>query len=495
MQEQKDRARAAWKGSGQSATAGLWFDIKDRVGTTEFLGYAMESAQGEITALVKDGKEVSALTAGESGKLIVNQTPFYGESGGQVGDKGTITSKQGKASVTDTQKPLDGVFVHEVTVAQGSLKVGDTVDLAINTGLRNRIRANHSATHLLHAALRHQLGEHITQKGSLVSEDRLRFDITNPKAVSREELVSVEAEVNHYVAQQSPATTKLMSQADAIAAGAMALFGEKYGAEVRVLAMGKTPDGSDFSVELCGGTHVGNTGDIGLFKIVSEGSVSAGVRRIEAVTGEGVRGYVQEQLQKLQEQLQALIEENKRLSEQVKRPPTTRHDLPLDQLKTLPLGQVIGFYEKESQGAQSFIEQFQEANKKLTKEAAEAKKQAAMADGGEDTIESIGQVKLASRQFAELDAKSLRDLANAMQQKHTDAVSVLLAANEGKASIIVAIGKDLTGKVDAPTLVKAAVEAVGGKGGGGRPDFAQGGGPEGDKLDDALGAIRQSLAA
>ncbi|MFZ4542118.1 MAG: alanine--tRNA ligase, partial [Rickettsiales bacterium] len=298
MDEQKAKARAAWKGSGASATASLWFDIKERVEPTEFLGYAMDSAQAQVTAIVKGDAEVQSANKGDIVQLLLNQTPFYGESGGQVGDTG-ILSMNGTniGTVTRTSRLLDGLIVHEVALT-APLNVGDSIEARIANTQRSRIRANHSATHLLHAALRHQLGEHITQKGSLVDAERLRFDITNPKAISREELESVEAEVNHYVAQQSPATTKLMNQADAIAAGAMALFGEKYGAEVRVLAMGKTPEGKDFSVELCGGTHVSNTGEIGLFKIVSEGSVSSGVRRIEAVTGENVRTYLIEQLSK-----------------------------------------------------------------------------------------------------------------------------------------------------------------------------------------------------
>ncbi|MES2983795.1 MAG: alanine--tRNA ligase [Pseudomonadota bacterium] len=495
MDEQKAKARAAWKGSGQSATAGLWFDIKERVGPSEFLGYSMETAQGQITALVKDGVEVTTLKAGETGQAITNQTPFYGESGGQVGDHGTLKTSTATAQVTDTSKPLDGLFVHAVTLTHGTLSIGDTVELTVDTGRRNRIRANHSATHLLHAALREQLGEHITQKGSLVDAERLRFDITNPKAISREELATVEAQVNHYVAQKSHATTKLMNQQDAIAAGAMALFGEKYGAEVRVLAMGKRADGKDFSVELCGGTHVSNTGEIGLFKIISEGSVSSGVRRIEAVTGENVRSYLSEQLGKLDEQLQALAKENARLLGELKKTGTVKITAPaLDAIKAAPLADVVARYDEQSSNAQRSIDALQEESKKLGKEVAEAKKQAALSAGGEDVIETIGTTQLAAKIFGELDAKSLRDIATSMQQKHADAVSVLLAASDGKASVIVAVGKELSGKVDAPSLVKAAVAAVGGAGGGGRPDFAQGGGPDGDKLEAALSAVKAALA-
>ncbi len=494
MLEQKTRARAAWKGSGASATSSLWYDVKEKTGATEFLGYAMDHAQGTIAALVKDGAEVTELKTGEKGQLVANQTPFYGESGGQVGDSGSIVSGSAKATVTDTAKPLEGIHAHDVTVTEGTLKIGDVIELTIDTARRDRIRANHSATHLLHAALRHKLGEHITQKGSLVADDKLRFDITHPKAVSREELDAVEAEVNRHVFEDSEASTRLMGQEEAIKAGAMALFGEKYGDEVRVLAMGNHGD-ANFSVELCGGTHVRRTSDIGLFKITSEGSVSSGVRRIEGVTGEGVRAYVLDQLAKQDEQLQALIKENARLYAEVKKSGAAAPALPaLDRLKTAPLHDVGTLYADESAKANAAIAALQDDNKKLAKEATELKKQAALdAGGGEATVETIGGTQLASRIFAELDAKSLRDLANGMQQKHADAVSVLLSASEGKANIIVAVGKDAKG--DAPSLVKAAVEAVGGKGGGGRPDFAQGGGPDGDKLEEALAAIKATLNA
>ncbi|OYW13677.1 MAG: alanine--tRNA ligase [Rhodospirillales bacterium 12-54-5] len=461
MQEQKARARAAWKGSGQSATASLWFDVKERVGTCEFLGYALEEAQAEITALVKDGVEVTELKAGDVGQLITNQTPFYAESGGQIGDTGLIASKNAGTRVTDTTKPLDGMIVHHVIVDSEMLRVGDVVTLAIDTTRRNRIRANHSATHLLHAALRRNLGEHVTQKGSLVTDDRLRFDITHPKQITPSELQAIEAEVNEVIWQNAPIGTRLMSQEDAIKAGAMALFGEKYGAEVRVLTMGNDESGGIYSIELCGGTHASRTGDIGLFKILSEGAVAAGVRRIEAVTQAGAYAYA--------------IEQESRVKE------------------------IAGLLKVTPDAIAEKVVALADDKKKLEKQLAEAKKQLAMGGSGggstEPTIETIGSIKLASRIFGELDAKSLRDIAGSMHAKYTDAASVLLAANEGKASIIIAIGKDLAGKVDAPTLVKAAVEAVGGKGGGGRPDFAQGGGPDGDKLEAALDAVKAALAA
>ncbi len=517
MEEQRAKARAAHKGSGDTATSAIWFDIKDRAGATEFLGYAMDEAQGVITALVKDGKEVKELKEGEVGAVITNQTPFYGESGGQVGDTGWISSATAGVEVVDTDKVLDSVFVHHVTINTGSIKVGDIITLKINIERRASIRANHSATHLLHAALRKRLGEHVTQKGSLVSPERLRFDITHPKQIAREELESVEADVNSVIAQNAEVTTRLMTPKEAMDAGAMALFGEKYGDEVRVLVMGdsveplsrlsdhpKALHGSSdhriigstaFSVELCGGTHVSRTGEIGLFKIISEGSVSSGVRRIEAVTGEGVRGFMCEQIAKSKEQLDTLQKENARLSAELKKPALSVEIPDAATLMHVPMAELNARYTATISNAHQAIEQLQEANKKLGKEAAEAKKNAAMGDSGEAVIETVGAVKLVSKQFGELDAKSLRDLANSLQQKHADAVNVLLSTNESKANIIVAIGKELHGKVDAPSLVKAGVEAVGGKGGGGRAEFAQGGGPEGDKLDAALAAIKQILAA
>jgi len=458
MNEQRERARAAWKGSGASATASLWFDIKERVGATEFLGYAMDHAQATITALVKDGAEVSTLQPGDVGHIVVNQTPFYAESGGQVGDVGIMNSKTASARVTDATKPLDGLFVHHV-IADGTLSVGDVVELTVDAERRDRIRANHSATHLLHEALRRQFGEHVTQKGSLVSDDRLRFDITHPKAISREELIALEQEVNRIIWRNTDASIRLMTQEEAMKAGAMALFGEKYGDEVRVLALGEDDVGGIYSIELCGGIHVRRTGDIGLFKIISEGAVAAGVRRIEAVTRDGAYAYFADQEAALKEAATTL------------------------KIKPDEVGEKVAA--------------LQEDKKKLEKQLADAKKQLAMggngSGGGEAAIETIGTTKLAAKIFGDLDAKSLRDLANGMHQKYPDAISVLLASSEGKASIIVAVGKDAKG--DAPALVKAAVEAVGGKGGGGRPDFAQGGGPEGDKLEAALAAIRAQLAS
>ncbi len=490
MEAQRKRARAAHKGSGDTATSAIWFDIKDKNGATEFLGYAMDEAQAVVTALVKDGKEVGELKAGDKGFIVTNQTPFYGESGGQIGDHGTIRGKDFEAEVIDTIKPLEFLHAHSVNITKGAIKAGDTIDLKIDIERRTRIRANHSATHLLHAALRKKLGPHITQKGSLVAPDRLRFDITSPKQITREELDAVETDVNQIIRRNTEVTTRLMTPDDAIKAGAMALFGEKYGDEVRVLAMG---DG--YSIELCGGTHVARTGDIGLLKIVSEGSVSSGVRRIEAVTGEGVRSFMTAHLQKLGLQLDTLKKENAHLSGELKKPPLSVEAPSVAAIDKAPLAELTALYSTEAKKAQTSIDALQESNKKLDKETMGAKKQAAMSDGGEASVETVGNFKIAAKNCGELDAKSLRDLANGLQQKHADAVSVLLASSEGKASIIVAIGKELSGKVDAPTLVRAAAAAVGGQGGGGRPDFAQAGGPDGGKLDAALAAIKEALAA
>ena len=453
MNEQKQRAREAWKGSGEASVGALWFELKERVGATEFLGYSLTSAQGVVTALVKEGKEVTALNAGETGFALVNQTPFYGESGGQIGDSGTLSSANAQAIITDTQKPLDGVHAHCITIANGTLKLGDAVALHVDVARRNRIRANHSATHLLHAALRKQLGDHVTQKGSLVAEDKLRFDITHPKALTHEELNAVEAEVNRLIWLNSTVSTKLMPPEAAIEAGAMALFGEKYGDEVRVLSMGE----GNYSVELCGGTHVQATGDIGLFRILSEGAVAAGVRRIEATTQAGAFTYLSS------------------------RDAALRH-LALE-LKTSP------------EDVPAKVQSLAEEKKKLEKELAEAKKKLALTGSGgsgEPVVETVGSAQLVSRLFEELDAKALREIAQTYQQKHPQAIVVVASNTEGKASIIVAVGKEA--KADAPALVRAAAAAVGGQGGGGKPDFAQAGGPEGGKLPEAVGAIKAALA-
>lgn len=458
MSEQKARARAAHKGSGDAATSAIWFDALETYGASEFIGYTHNEAQGTIVALIADGKEVDRLAGGQSGFMVVNQTPFYGESGGQVGDVGAVLNGETlRADVTNTTKPIDGLIVHHVLAQGAGLVKGDTVTLRIDNEARARIRANHSATHLLHAALRKHLGEHVTQKGSLVTAHNLRFDVSHPKAISREEIAAIEADVNAQIWKNTEVITRIMTPDDAIKAGATALFGEKYGDEVRVLSMGSS-DIAHFSVELCGGTHVARTGDIGLFKITSESSVAAGIRRIEALTRDGALSYLASQEATVRDACQMI---------------TATPDSLLEKLHAL---------DKQKRA--------------LDKELAEAKKNLALSGGGgnaEPTIETIGSTQLVHRSFDGVDAKSLRDIAQSYQQKYPQAVVCVASNADGKASIIVAVGKEA--KADAPALVKGAVEAVGGKGGGGRPDFAQGGGPDGDKIAEALQTIKMALAA
>ena len=460
MAQQKAAARAAWKGSGQAADSEVWFDIAERAGATEFTGYTANTAEAQVVALVKDGAEVESASAGDSVSVIVNQTPFYGESGGQTGDAGTITGADGLSlAVTDTAKPLGRLHAHNAVVEAGTIKVGDTVKLDIDVARRDAIRANHSATHLLHAALRNRLGAHVTQKGSLVAADRLRFDYSHPAALTAEDIAAIEAEVNAEIRANEAVVTRLMSPDDAIEAGAMALFGEKYGDEVRVLSMGRSSEGRNYSVELCGGTHVRATGDIGLMRIVSESAVSSGVRRIEALTGEGAREWL------------------------VAREDALKGAASL--LRTTP-------DEVETRVAALLDER-----RKLERELAEAKKALALGGGGAATgpaDEDVGGVKFSGQVLDGLDPKELRGLLDQAKQRLGSGVAVIVAVNDGRASIAAAVTDDLTEKVSAVDLVRAGVEALGGKGGGGRADMAQGGGPNGDKAADAIAAVKSALA-
>ncbi|WP_310531843.1 alanine--tRNA ligase [Novosphingobium sp.] len=459
MERQKAAARAAWKGSGQAADAEVWFDIAERVGATEFTGYTATTAEAQVVALVKDGKEVTSAAAGDVVTVITNQTPFYGESGGQSGDAGTITGANGlKLTVADTGKPLGRLHAHNGTVESGSISVGDTIKLDIDVERRDAIRANHSATHLLHAALRNRLGGHVTQKGSLVAADRLRFDFSQPTALTAEDIAAIEAEVNAEIRGNEAVVTRLMSPDDAIAAGAMALFGEKYGDEVRVLSMGRNAGGQTYSVELCGGTHVRATGDIGLFRIVSEGAVSSGVRRIEALTGEGARQWL-----------------------------VGREDA---------LKSVASLLRATPDEAEARVAALLDERRKLEKELAEAKKALALGGGGAKASaadEELGGVKFSGQVIDGLDAKELRGLLDQEKARMGSGVAVVIAVNDGKASIAAAVTEDLTGKVSAVDLVRAGVEALGGKGGGGRPDMAQGGGPDGSAAGAALYAVKAVL--
>jgi alanyl-tRNA synthetase len=459
MARQKAAARAAWKGSGQAADSEVWFDIAEREGASEFTGYTATTGEGVVVALVKDGKEVTEAGAGDEVTVLTNQTPFYGESGGQMGDTGTISTTEGlKITVADTAKPLGRLHAHIGKVEAGTVKVGDAVLLAVDVERRDATRANHSATHLLHAALRHRLGGHVTQKGSMVSADRLRFDFAQPTALTADDIAAVEAEVNAEIRANESVNTRLMTPDDAIAAGAMALFGEKYGDEVRVLSMGRVTD-LPYSVELCGGTHVRALGDIGVFRIVSESAVSSGVRRIEALTGEGARQWL------------------------VAREDALKGAASL--LRTTP------------DDVETRVAALLDERRKLERELAEAKKALALGGGGakaEAADEEINGVKFSGQVLEGLDPKDLRGLLDQAKQRLVSGVAVIVAVNEGKASIAAAVTEDMTGKVSAVDLVRAGVEALGGKGGGGRPDMAQGGGPDGAKAADAIAAAKAVLA-
>jgi len=460
MARQKAAARAAWKGSGEAAAGEVWFDIAERVGATEFTGYTASTGEAQVVALVKDGAEVDSAAAGDAVTVIVNQSPFYGESGGQSGDAGTITGAAGLAiAVADTAKPLGRLHAHIGKVESGTIKVGDVVKLDIDVARRDAIRANHSATHLLHAALRDRLGAHVTQKGSLVAADRLRFDFSQPTALTSEDIAAVEAEVNAEIRANEAVTTRLMTPDDAIAAGAMALFGEKYGEEVRVLSMGRATGGRNYSVELCGGTHVRATGDIGLFRIVSESAVSSGVRRIEALTGEGARQWL-----------------------------VAREDA---------LKQTAGLLRTTPDDVEARVAALLDERRKLERELAEAKKALALGGGGAGAPaadEEIGGVKFSGQVLEGLDPKDLRGLLDQAKQRLGSGVAVIVAVNEGKGAIAAAVTDDLTGRISAVDLVRAGVEALGGKGGGGRSDMAQGGGPDGSKAAEALAVVKARIS-
>ena len=464
MERQKAEARSHWTGSGDKATETIWFELKEKNGATEFLGYDTESAEGVIQAIVKDGIAVDSASAGDKVQIVVNQTPFYGESGGQMGDTGAIAGDNGKLAVSDTQKKGEGLFVHSSEVSEGKIRVGDAVVLTVDHNRRSRLRANHSATHLLHEALREVLGTHVAQKGSLVAPERLRFDVSHPKPMSAEELKIVEEMANEIILQNSPVTTRLMSVDDAIAEGAMALFGEKYGDEVRVVSMGQgvrgAKSGKPYSVELCGGTHVSATGQIGLVRILGESAVGAGVRRIEAVTGESALAYLAEQ------------------DERVKSLAST--------LKVQPTDVV------------SRVESLMDERRKLERELADAKRKLAMGGGqggSTDAVREVNGVKFLGKAISGVDPKDLKGLADEAKASLGSGVVALIGVSEdGKASAVVAVTEDLVGRASAVDLVRVASAALGGKGGGGRPDMAQAGGPDGAKADEALEAIAAALA-
>lgn len=467
MERQRAEARKAWSGSGDAATEKIWFEVRDEVGATEFFGYDTEQAEGQVRALVVDGKRVNTAGKGDAVHLVSNQTPFYGESGGQMGDRGVITTAEGaRIAVNDTQKMLGVLHVHVGTVEDGTVTVGDEAQFTVDGTRRRRLRANHSATHLLHEALRRHLGDHVTQKGSLVAPDRLRFDISHPKAVAPEELAAVEADVNNQVRANNDVLTRLMDPESAVEAGALALFGEKYGDEVRVVSMGDQSGEHYFSTELCGGTHVRRTGDIGVFKIVGEGAVAAGVRRIEAVTADGALAYFDAHEKALAEAASAL--------------------------KVKP------------EDVATRVTALVEDRKRLERELAEARKKLALGGGaaaggnagnGGGDVKDLGGIKFAPRVLDGVPAKELKGMADELMKTLGSGVVALVSVTEGKANVVVAVTEDLTERMSAVDLVRAGSAAVGGKGGGGRPDMAQAGGPDGAGAGKAIDAIEAAIQA
>jgi alanyl-tRNA synthetase len=462
MERQREKARASWAGSGEAATEALWFALKERIGATDFLGYETDTAEGVVAALVKDGKEVDVLRAGESGAVVLNQTPFYGEAGGQVGDTGVMHADGVRLSVTDTQRKAGDVFVHSGKVEKGTLNVGAALTLEVDHSRRSAIRRNHSATHILHEALRQVLGDHVAQKGSLVAPDRLRFDFSHPKPMTAEEIERVEDIANEVVLQNSPVTTRLMAVDEAIASGARALFGEKYGDEVRVVAMGEGGGNTmGWSVELCGGTHVERTGDIGLITVLGDSGVAAGVRRIEALSGTTARKHA-----------------NTMSVNSTSAATTLRV-----QVLELP------------QRAAELLDE----KRRLERELSEAKKKLAMGGGGSaqaaDGVRLVGDVKLMARAVEGIEIKDLKSLADEGKKQLGSGVVALVATTaDGKASIVVGVTPDLVARFSAVDLVRRASEVLGGKGGGGKPEMAQAGGPDGSKADAALKAIEGALA-
>ena len=462
MQAQRAAARAAWAGSGDDiADESVWFDLRSEYGATEFLGYIHDEAEGVVQAIVSAGERVERAQKGDRVELIVNQSPFYAESGGQVGDAGTITAENGLViRVEDVKKRAGAVFGHVGVIEKGAVAPGDAVRLMIDVERRDRTRANHSVTHLAHAALREVLGDHVAQKGSLVASDRMRFDITNPKPITADEITEVERRVNAVIRQNTPVETRIMPYDDAVASGAIALFGEKYDDDVRVLTMGRALDGADkpYSVELCGGTHVRRIGDIALFKIVNESAVSAGVRRIEALTGEAARQYLERQSGLAQAASVTL--------------------------KTVP------------EELLTRVEVLIADRKRLERELADAKKALALGGGGQspaDDVQEIAGVKFSGRVLDGVAAKDLRGLVDAAKNKLGAGVAAYVGVNDGKAALAVGVTDDLKDRLSAVDLVRVGAEAMGGKGGGGRPDMAQAGGPDGAKAADALEAIAKQI--
>ena len=460
MERQKTEARANWKGSGDAAAERVWFTLADRLGPTEFLGYSREVAEGSVVAIIgPDGEEMDSAVEGAEVRVVLNQTPFYAESGGQIGDTGTLAGEAVTLRVTDTRKAA-GLHVHHATIESGTLRLGDTVEARVEHARRSGLRGNHSATHLVHEALREVLGEHVAQKGSMVAPDRLRFDFSHPKGMDAGEIARVEEIANGVVAQNAPVSTRVMGIEEAMESGARALFGEKYGDEVRVVSMGSRDGGLPYSIELCGGTHVGATGDVGPIRIISESGVSAGVRRIEALSGEAAR----------------------------------RHFVERDR----QVGEIASLLKTGTDDVVERVRALVEERRTLERELTEARKRAAMGGspgGGDAGRETIDGVTFMGRVLEGVGAKDLKGLADEAKREMGSGVVALVATNgEGKASVVIGVTEDLAPTRSAVDLVRAASEALGGKGGGGRPDMAQAGGPDGSKAETAIEAVRTALA-
>jgi alanyl-tRNA synthetase len=465
MEAQKSMARAAWTGTGETADAAVWFEIADAHGATEFLGYDTEKAEGQVLSLVQDGAKIAEAKAGESVAIVLNQTPFYAESGGQVGDTGVLKTDTGRARITDTRK-AHGVFMHIAEVIEGTVRPGQAAELVVDHGRRTAIRANHSATHLLHEALRAALGDHVAQRGSLNADDRLRFDFSHGKALTLEELKTVEQEVNAYIRQNTPVETRVMAPDDARALGAQALFGEKYGDEVRVVSMGtqagsgKGTSGATYSLELCGGTHVRQTGDIGMFVTLGDSASSAGVRRIEALTGAAAFDYLSAQDHRLAQAALALKAQAAEVPERIK--------VLMDERKA------------------------------LQSEVASLRRELAMAGGGgapKAQAREVGGMAFMAQVLSGVSGKDLPSLVDGYKEQLTSGVVLLIADTGGKAAVAAGVTKDLTDKVSAVDLVRAAVAELGGKGGGGRPDMAQGGGQDAANAEAAIKAAEAILTS
>ena len=462
MAEQKALARAAWAGSGETKDAAIWFELGEKHGATEFLGYDTETAEGQVLSLVRDGAAIDVAKEGETVQVVVNQTPFYAESGGQVGDMGVIQTESGMVRISDTKKS-GGVFIHVGEVTMGQISRGQAAKLEVDHARRGAIRANHSATHLLHEALRRALGDHVAQRGSLNAHDRLRFDFSHNKAMTPEEIAQVEREVNEFIRQNAPVETRIMTPDDARAIGAQALFGEKYGDEVRVVSMGKQAgsgkgaDKQTYSLELCGGTHVARTGDIGMFALTTETASAAGIRRIEALTG------------------QAAMAELRRVDRE--------------------LSEIAGILKAQAGDVVGKVRALSDERKALANEVAQLKRQLAMGGGGASDAKDIAGVKFVGRKVAGVSGKDLGALVDDMKAQLGSGAVLVLAEADGKATVAAGVSGDLTDRISAVALVQAATAALGGKGGGGRPDRAQGGAPSLDAADAAFAAAESLIAA